>query len=188
MKSSAHDLRAASGLLTQLLPHNVVRDARELALKFERDEAFREYVLARFWAIVPVVLAFVLVSTLCAIGVMFATSHMTSPPVPAWMRLLGLLLGALVWVGGVTAQAAVFLLWLEERSAQRARELRGIPAAVPPGVLAYLKYSRALAPWMLVAVFVVAPLAILAVNAPLIALAVAALGVLAPVLYKRFDS
>jgi len=128
----------------------------------------------------------VLVSTMCAIGVMFAASHLISPPVPGWLRFFAFVLGAVVWVGGVVSQASVFLLWLEERSARRAHELRGARAAVPHGVLAYLKYSRALAPWTLVAVFVVVPLAILAVNAPVVALVLAALALLAPVLFGRF--
>src|SRR6266568_4462383 len=74
--------------------------------------------------------------------------------VPVWYRGFALLLGAAVWAGGVVAQIYVFLIWLEGRAAQKDRSARGIRVAVPPGVLAHLKYSRALPAWILVALCV----------------------------------
>jgi|SRR5579864_26779 len=189
MKSAAHAFRAAAGeMLGQLRPRNALRDARDLVLKLQRDEVFRDYVAARVWAAIPVVFVFVLVSTICAIAIMFAAAQLVAPPVPVWFRAFALLLGAAVWVGGVAAQTCVFLGWLEERAAHRSRASRGNKAAVPTGVWAYLKYSRTLAPWILVALCVVLPLAILAAYAPLVALLLAFLGVLAPVLFRKFDS
>jgi hypothetical protein len=88
----------------------------------------------------------------------------------------------------VVAQLSVFLIWLEERAAEKSRSARGIRVALPAGVLAYLKYSRALPPWILVALCVVAPLAILAGRSPLIALPLIALGILAPVVFRKLDS
>src|SRR6266566_1624133 len=97
-------------------------------------------------------------------------------------------LGPAVWAGGVVAQIYVFLIWLEGRAAQKDRSARGIRVAVPSGVLAHLKYSRALPAWILVALCVAAPLAIAAGHAPLLALLLVALAILAPVLFKKFDS
>jgi hypothetical protein len=189
MKSGVHGFRIAAGeMLGQLLPRNVLRDAADLALKLQRDEVFREYLAARIWAALPVVFVFVLVSILCAIGIMFSAARLMAPPVPVWFRAFALLLGAMVGAGGVIAQTYVFLLWLEERAAHRSRVARGIKAAVPAGVFAYLKYSRALAPWVLVALCVVLPLAVLAAYAPLVALLLAFLAVLAPAAFRRFDS
>src|SRR6266568_2476568 len=65
---------------------------------------------------------------------------------------------------------------------------RGNRVAVPPGVLAHLKYSRALPAWILVALCVAVPLAIVAGHAPLLALLLVALAILAPVMFKKFDS
>ncbi len=189
MKKSQRELRAAAGdLLGQLWPPSVLRDARELLLKVQRDEVFREYFAARFWAVLAMLLLFVLISTVCAIDIMFNSVRLIPPPVPVWYRGFALLLGAAVWVGGMVAQIYVFLIWLEERAAQKSRSARGIRVALPAGVLAYLKYSRALPPWILVALCVAAPLAILAGHAPLIALPLVALGILAPVLFRKFDS
>jgi hypothetical protein len=183
------ELRAAAGdMLDQLRPRRALRDARDFALKFQHDDVFRDYVLSRIWTVLPVLLVFVLVSTVCAIGIMFNAARWISPPVPAWYRGFALLLGAAVWLGGVVAQLYVFLIWLEERAAQKSRSARGIRVAVPAGVLAYLKYSRALPPWILILIFVVIPLGIMARSAPLAALILVTLAALAPVLFKKFDS
>ncbi len=182
------ELRAAAGdMLDQLRPRRVLRDALDFALKFQNDGVFRDYVLSRIWAVLPVVLVFFLVSTICSIDIMFRTVRLVSDP-PLWLRFFALLLGAAVWVCGVVGQLYVFLIWLEERAAQRDRSERGKRIRVPAGFLAYLKYSRALPPWILVLVFVVFPLGIMARGAPLAALILVVLVALAPVLFKKFDS
>jgi uncharacterized membrane protein (DUF485 family) len=189
MKTGAHEARAAAGdTMDQLRPRNILRDARDLLQKFEKNDVFRDYVVNRIWFVIPVVLVFVLVSTVCAIGIMFATARMAAPPVPVALRFFALLLGAAVWVGGIVAQTYVFLIWLEERAAQRNRAAQGLQAAVPAGVLAYLKYSRAMPPWILVVLCVVVPLVILAVYAPLMAAVLIVLAVLAPVIFSKLDS
>jgi hypothetical protein len=182
------ELRAAADdMLDQLRPRRALRDAYDFALKFQNDEVFRDYLVSRAWAVLPVVLVFFLVSTICSIDVMFRTARLAYDP-PLWLRLFALLLGAVVWLCGVLGQLYVFLIWLEERAAQRERSERGKRVRVPAGFLAYLKYSRALPPWILVLVFVVFPLGNLARGAPLAALILAALLALAPVLFKKFDS
>ena len=182
------ELRAAADdMLDQLRPRRALRDARDFALKFQNDEVFRDYVGSRIWAVLPVVLIFFLVSTICSIDVMFRTVRLVSDP-PLWLRFFALLLGAVVWLCGVVGQLYVFLIWLEERAAQRDRSERGKRVRVPAGFLAYLKYSRALPPWILVLVFVALPLAIMAHAAPLAALILVMLVALAPVLFKKFDS
>ena len=188
MRLDERELRtAADDMLDQLRPRRALRDAYDFALKFQNDEVFRDYVGSRIWAVLPVVLIFFLVSTICSIDVMFRTVRLVSDP-PVWLRFVALLLGAVVWLCGVLGQLYVFLIWLEERAAQRDRSERGKRVRVPAGFLAYLKYSRALPPWILVLIFVVLPLANMARGAPVAALILAALMALAPVLFKKFDS
>jgi len=188
MRLDERELRAAGrDMLDQLRPRRALRDARDFALKFQNDEVFRDYVVSRIWAVLPVVLVFLLVSTICSIDIMFRTVRLASDP-PVWLRFFALLLGAVAWVCGVVAQIYVFLIWLEERAAQRDRSERGKRVAVPAGFLAYLKYSRALPPWILIVIFVVIPLGIMARGAPLAALILLMLVALAPVLFKKFDS
>src|SRR6266852_7428167 len=85
------ELRAVGDMLDQLRPRRVLRDARDFALKFQRDEVFRDYVLSRIWAVLPVVLVFILVSTICSIDIMFRTVRLVSEP-PVWLRFFAVLL------------------------------------------------------------------------------------------------
>jgi hypothetical protein len=187
-KSAAHSFSpGALDVFSQLLLPNVLRDAREVAVKFQRDDVFHDYVVTRIWAVAAVVAAFVLVSTVSGLSIILYVATSMPSPVPFWARALALLLGVAVWLGGVVAQVYLFLIWLEERAARQSRSDRGIEAAVPRGLLAYLKYSRALAPWILVVICVVLPLATLAVHSPLVALVVACIAIAAPLLFDKFD-
>lgn len=183
------DPRSTTGeILSQLRPHSLVRDGRDLLVKFQQDDVFRSYIAYRIRAVVPVVFVFVLVSTVCAVGIMFEAARWVSPPTPLWLRGLAFLLGAAVWVGGILAQLYLFLLWLEGRAARLNRSSQGMEVVLPGGLLAYLKYSRALAPWILAAVCVALPLAVFAASAPIAALLLASLGILAPLVFKKLDS
>jgi hypothetical protein len=182
VRHGERELRAAGGdMLSQLRPRNILRDARDLALKFLRDDVLQAYIAPRIWAVLGVVLVFVLVGTVCSIDVMFKAARF----VPG---ILALLVGAAFWVAGVVGQIYVFAIWLEGRAAQRDRDERGIHVEMPAGLLAYLKYSRALVPWILVLVCVVLPLAVMAPRAPLVALLLFTVALLAPFLFKKFDT
>src|SRR5882672_7266678 len=182
VRHKERELRAAGGdMLGQLRPRNILRDARDLAIKFVRDDVLQAYVAPRVWAVLAVVLVFVLVGTVCAIDVMIKAGRF----VPG---IVALLAGAAVWAGGVAGQIYVFAIWLEERAAQRDRDERDIHVELPAGFLAYLKYSRSLVPWILILVCVALPLAIMAPRAPLVALLLFTVSLLAPFLFKKFDT
>ncbi|TMG79181.1 MAG: hypothetical protein E6H75_01625 [Betaproteobacteria bacterium] len=134
MKHERELRAAASDMLSQLRPRNVLRDARDFLLKLRHDEVFREYLAARVWVVLAMLLLFFFISTVCAIDIMFNSVRLIRPPVPVWYRGLALLLGAAVWVGGMVAQIYVFLIWLEERAAQKSRRERGIRVALPASV------------------------------------------------------
>src|SRR5260221_5078182 len=182
VRHGEHELRAAGGdVLSQLRPRNILRDARDLALKFVRDDVLQAYLAPRVWGVLPVVLVFVLVGTVCSIDVMIKTGRF----VPG---ILALFVGAAVWAGGVMGQIYAFAIWLEGRAAQRDRDERGVHVEVPAGLLAYLKYGRALVPWILILVCVALPIAIMAPRAPLAALLLFTAALLAPFLFKKFDT
>lgn len=178
----------AGELLGQLRPRNILRDVNELLLKFEKDATFQKYLRSRIRIVTPVVLVFVFVSTVCAIAVMFWSVHLVPPPVPFLDKLLVLLLGAAVWIGGIFAQTSVFAVWLEQRAIRRNRSGTAQRPAAPGGVVNYLKYSRTVFPWVLVAICVVLPLGILVDFAPIVAFLVLAVEAAAPVVYDRVDS
>jgi hypothetical protein len=182
VKHGERELRAAGGdMLSQLRPRNILRDARDLALKFARDDTVQSYVAPRIWAVLAIVLVFVLVGTVCSIDVMLKAGRFMP-------GILALIVGAAIWTGGVVGQVYVFAIWLEGRAAQRDRDERGIHFEMPAGFLAYLKYSRALVPWLLIIVCVALPLAIMAPRAPLVALLLFTVSLLAPFLFKKFDT
>lgn len=182
VRHGERELRAAGGdVLSQLRPRNVLRDARDLVLKFARDEVLQAYIAPRIWAVLAVVLVFVLIGTVCSIDVMLKAGRFMP-------GILALLVGAAFWAGAVVGQVYVFAIWLEGRAAQRDRNERGIHVEMPAGILAYLKYSRALVPWILILVCAVLPLAIMAPRAPLVALMLFAVALLAPFLFKKFDT
>lgn len=180
VRHGERELRAAGGdMLSQLSPHNIVRDARDLALKFARDEVLHAYVGPRIWAVIAVILVFVLVSSVCAIDVMIKTGRFLP-------GIVALVLGAAAWAGGVVGQIYVFAIWLEGRAVLRDRDERGIDMQMPAGFLAYLKYSRALVPWILVAVCIALPLLVMALRVPVVALLLLAASGLAPFLFRKF--
>lgn len=181
VRHGERELRAAGGdMLSQLNPRNILRDTRDLALKFTRDEVLQAYVAPRIWGVLVVVLVFVLVSTVCSIDVMMRFARFAGS-----FRGLTLPFGALVWAGGVIGQIYVFAIWLEGLAARNDREERGVRLDIPPGFLAYLKYSRALVPWILVVSCVALPLIIMAPRAPLVALLLLLVSVIAPFLFKK---
>jgi len=181
VRHGEREFRAAGGdMLSQLNPRNILRDARDLALKFTRDEVLQAYIAPRIWGVLVVVLVFVLVSTVCSIDTMMRFARFAGS-----FRGLTLPLGAAVWAGGVIGQIYVFAIWLEGLAAQRDRKERGVRLDIPPGFLAYLKYSRALVPWILVVACVVLPLVIMAPRAPQVALLLLLVSVIAPFLFKK---
>ena len=133
-----------------------------------------------------VLLAFVLVSAVCSVDMMFRFARLAADSI--LLKGLALPFAAAVWLSGMIGQIYVFAIWLEGRAAQRDRTERGIDVRMPAGFLAYLKYSRALVAWILIAVFVALPLLIIARNAPLIALLLFTVSVLAPFLWGKYDS
>src|SRR5256886_1220938 len=102
------ELRAATDdMLDQVRPRRVLRDARDFARKFQNDDVFRDYIVSRIWMVLPAVLVFFLVSTICSIDVMFRTARLSYDP-PLWLRFFALLLGAAVWLRGGVGQVYVF--------------------------------------------------------------------------------
>src|SRR5215831_16224478 len=108
--------RAAGGdMLTQLNPKNIVRDVRDLLIKFTRDPVVGAYVGPRAWAVIAVLLVFLLVSTVCTIDILIhAGRYMPG--------IVALLVGVAALAGGLVGQVYVFAIFLEGRAAQRDRD------------------------------------------------------------------
>lgn len=162
-------------------------DAMQLARRYREVDSFREYVSARLQLMVPAGLLMLVTALACA-----ATPIMLLVGAKPAAALAGLLLAPLVLVGSVFVLVYVFFSWIEERSL--AKSLGHRTAPVPGRIANWLRRKLGAdlgkaprVPWLLAALFVVVPLALLARVAPAIAALLAVLLILAPILYARLD-
>jgi hypothetical protein len=161
--------------MTSALPlEKTLKDARDLATRFQDGQGFRHYVSTRMPLVIPTGLLFLLISIACAAAtvIFLAERH-------PMLALPGLLLAPLVLVGSLFVQVYVFGSWLENRALARAlghRKNAGIDLGELPPV-----------PWTVAAIFLLAPLALLAVVSAKAALVLIVLAVLIPVLFDRID-
>jgi len=146
---------------------NPLQDAISLAQRFEESEPFRRYVIQRMWLVAPAALIAAIASLACAFGTVLFIGG-TRP----LFVLLGLVVAPFVLIGSFFVLGYVFLSWLENRALARA--LRH-PVGMPP------------VPWVLAAIFLALPLAMLAAALPTLAAAVALLLVLGPIVFARLD-
>jgi len=173
--------------IVKLVPVATLTEAQNLANRYQEGEGFRFYVLERKRLVIPAVLVIVLISVACAAGtvVFLAGAH-------GILTLLALVLAPVILIGSLFVQVFVFFSWLEDRALKLALQRRPKPAQ---GTLAEW-LSRKLGmdmgtfphvPWILAAVFVIAPLVMLAYFALNVALVLIGLAILVPIVYARFD-
>jgi hypothetical protein len=164
-----------------------LNDALNLAHRFREGDAFRHYVHKRLALVIPALILFLLTGFACAMAPIML--FLGTRPL---LALLGLLLAPLVLAGSLFVQLYVFFAWLEERALARSLGHRSGPA---PGKFALWTQQKLGAdlgrmppvPWVLAAIFVLAPLAGLTQLAPKSAALLIVLLVLWPILYARFD-
>jgi hypothetical protein len=162
-------------------------DAAGLVRRYRELDAFRDYLADRLQLVVPVFLLVVVAAVACGLApiVLFVGTN-------AVAALVGLLLAPVALLGSLFVLSLVLFSWLEERSLSRALGHRTGPA---PGKLArWLKRKLGAdlgkaprVPWLLAALFVVAPLALLGTRAPLLASLLVVLLAFAPILFARLD-
>jgi len=164
-----------------------LEDAMGLARRYRDLEAFRDYIAARWKWVGPACL--LLAATALACGAAPIALLVGTQPAAA---LAGLLLAPVVLAGSSLVLLTVFFAWLEERSL--ARSLGRRARAAPRGLRGWLERRLALelgraprVPWLLAALFVFLPLALLAAIAPVAVAVLAVLLAAAPFAYARLD-
>jgi hypothetical protein len=172
-------------LVRQLL--GPLDDAAGLVRRYRELDAFRDYLAARVRLVAPALLFVVFIAIACGLSpiVVFLGTD-------AVAALLGLLLAPVTLIGSLFVLCLALFSWLEERSLAKALGHRTGPA---PGKLARWVKRKLGAdlgkaprlPWLLGALFVAAPLALLATRAPATVTLLVGLLVLAPILYARLD-
>jgi hypothetical protein len=184
MATAKRDRSAQQRVAQHLL--GVVNDALNLVRRFQEAPGFRSYVLDRIRLLVPVGLLMVVTSIACTA----ATVLYLGGTRPIFV-LLALLLVPFVLLGSLFVQAYVFFSWLEGRALARA--LHRPPAARGP-VARWLRNKLGVemgsvppVPWILAAIVLLLPLAMLVMVAPKMGLTLILLHLLAPILFARFD-
>lgn len=185
MATPHQESSALSGIGQRLL--GTLNDALALAHRYREGESFRRYVRSRLRLVIPALALLLLASFACAM----AAIMLFVGPRPL-LALLGLLLAPVVLVGSLFVQLYVFFAWLEERALAQSL---GHPTGPAPGRFAAWTEKKLGAdlgrmppvPWVLAAIFVLAPIAVLTQLAPKTAALLIVLLVLAPILYARLD-
>jgi hypothetical protein len=174
--------------IAHVLPlEKTLKDAAALAARFRDAEGFRAYFRKRMLLILPAWLLFMLSSIAFAAAtvIFLADRH-------PLLALPGLLLAPLVLVGSLFVQSYVFFSWLEGRAlahALKRRRLRpqGAAAAWMVKKLGIDLGDAPRVPWTLAAIFVAAPLGLLAAISMKATLVLILLGILTPIFFARFD-
>jgi hypothetical protein len=164
-----------------------LKDARNLARRFQQGELFRAYVIERMWLVVPAAALMLATSLVLAFGIVMYVGGTRPLTV-----LFSLLLAPFVLVGSLFVQAYTFLSWLEGRAlakslGRRATKARGRVVAWIEAQLDADLGSPPPVPWLLAAILVFLPLAILVMAAPKLAIAVIVFQILAPIAFARLD-
>jgi len=173
--------------IVQFLPLQTLKHAQDLAHRFRDVDSIRLYVNERMGLVIPAALVIVLISLACAVGVVVFLGD--RHPL---LALLGVVLLPAALAGSFFVLAYVFLSWIEGRAL--ARELRNRHRPAPGAAARWLSEKFGLdmgpfppVPWFLSAIFLFAPLALLAASWLNAALVVIVIGILTPVLYAKFD-
>lgn len=174
-------------LLAQLLPIQVLKDVRNLALEFEQEEFLRRYALKRMWLIIPAALVFAIVSTACAVAVIALSLRLLEQSIPQWAFYLTLGMAAATWFGSLLLQLYLLFSWLE-RAALRQLSPRKNPEGTPwASTVSSTRRSNALPLLLLIGIFIVVPLVAAAMIWPSFAFTLLAVLLLAPILVTLFD-
>lgn len=163
-----------------------LEDAIALARRYRDVDAFHDYIGERGRLVMPVLALILVTAVACGLAPVMALVGTS-----ALSALVGLVLAPLMLIGSPFVLGLVFFSWLEERSLARslgrrtARETRlmrklrkklGADLGRPPRV-----------PWLLAAIFLGVPFAMLLNVAPVIAVLLIALLVATPVAFARLD-
>jgi len=163
-----------------------LEDAMALVGRYREVDEFRDYLGRRAHLVIPALLLIAVTAIACAMA-----PAMALVGVRAVSALAGLLLAPVTLIGSLFVLGLVFFSWLEERSLlrtlgrRRARERKAMRWIRKRLGADLGRLPRV--PWLLAAVFVAVPFAMLLDLVPAIAAILLALLVAAPLAYARLD-
>ena len=164
-----------------------MKDALNLANRFQQSELFRRYVTQRMWLVAPAAALIAVTSLALAFGIVAYVGG-TRP----LMVLLSLLLAPFVLVGSLAVQGYMFMSWLEGRAlaqslGHKVGKSRGkLSALIKKHLDADLGAAPPI-PWLFAGLFIALPFIALMLSVPKLAIAVVVANIVAPVAFARFD-
>lgn len=164
-----------------------IQDARSLLRRLQDVDSFGLYVRRNTWLVILSALVIVITSFACLLGIFTLLPDMHWVFVLPLLALLPLFLG-----GSLFVQAFVFFSWMEGRALARA--LGNRHKSAPGPIAAWLQQKFRLdmspfpaVPWILAAIFLFVPLAMLWHVWSAAAMAVIGIAIALPIFYARFD-
>ena len=164
-----------------------LEDALGLLRRYRELESFQDYLGANLRLVAPACVLILVAGIACGltpIVLLVGTRSVAS--------LAGLLLAPIALVGSLFVLLLVFFSWLEERAL--AKSLGHRTGRAPGGLARWIRKKlhadlgkAPRVPWLLAALFVGLPLALLAGHAPAVALPLLVLLVAAPIVYARLE-
>lgn len=162
-------------------------EGRNLAGRLQGSDVFRHYVTRRMRLVAPAILLFLATSVACtAASIVYVGGARSS-----FLVLLAVVCAPVVLVGSLFVELYVFFSWLEGRALARAYH-RSAPPRGPIRAWLARKLKADLGamprvPWGFAALFLFAPLVLLALVSAKFAVAVIVLGIALPIAYARLD-
>jgi hypothetical protein len=163
-----------------------LEDAMSLAGRYREVDEFRDYIGERAHLVIPALVLIGVTAFACGMAPVMALVG-----VRVVSALAGLLLAPVMLIGSLFVLALVFFSWLEERSLARTLGRR---TAREPKAMRWIRKKLGAdlgrpprVPWLLAAVFVALPFAMLLNFVPAVAAILLALLVAAPFAYARLD-
>ncbi len=163
--------------IAHFIPDHMLRELRLLALRLQRDEMVRLYILWRMWMVIPLAFIFLAVAGVCVVGVVKLADAIYPSPMPFWLLLSTSVLLPIVFMGAFTTELYVLLSWLERRANREHLPDPGTPPEEDTHLLSN-RTSRIRLSFVLVAAFVAIPMFMYFVAFPSAALAAGSLGLI----------
>ena len=171
--------------IAQSLLLEPLNEALSLYRRYQEGKGLKYYMTERMALLLPIGLLMAVTSIACAAATVLYLGGTRS-----FLVLLAILLVPFVLLGSAFVQAYVFFSWLENRAI--AKDLHRRPKPAGPITAKLLEAgidlgSRPPVPWVLAALFLLLPLAMLWLVVPQLAFLLIALHVAAPFAFARLD-
>ena len=184
MFTSTHD-EFSEHWIVRLLPTRTISEAQNLWYRFQEGKSFRLYLSKRLRLVLPAALLILFIGVASAASFVVVATGMSG-----WLALPAIIMMPVMLVGSLFVQSYMFFSWLENRAMSRMLGRRA--KQLMPAANASKKFKLDMGPapripWVLVALFFVAPLVLLSTFVLEVALALFAAAVVVPVAYARLD-